>query len=569
MTKTKLSQIISSALAKHLVLKYVKFCQTDPKLMRYCINRKVSNKTNKRNFDKVFKRKLAQYSNFKSDFIFNLNTTNHIVYFMLDPHSHKLMLPAKAAQSILSQTSAILNGGILKDSRLRASLDVINLSNNIKYNMPLLLRMRANENGNLEFMLCQIARLDIVDNGTEQDSYYLIENDCLDVLESHYIFMTTGSVKVFNRFVNGMLDYKHGYDLRSDKPIDFIQSDTNSIINRLTNSGAHGYLKWCGFAYADLYKFANGKTSLAYNWQDPVTGFDPKLRYSYRSFDSVEIGTGLPYTYLLRNYQINSFEDLLCGYWKRLVDLRGQINFDKLAIAELGQLSGLFTKLTKREAISAAKWYLHNRFDLIKLPKPNVYADIYAYYLMDVYHVPARISKNINYLGLFTAQQVRDLLKYYKVVTNKKFEHNISNVWIFVKNMNNIILTGRRLDANCYNTSGDSLCQQDYWQRVRDNVAGRNYVQLWDTENKLDYYIDVFQVFAEFDIEDLLMYTDEECLIDVYLDDQHYIAQVNYNINHDPQFDEFYIKYCYLAGGKKAPAKMCHKIARILLRWFV
>lgn len=73
-------------------------------------------------------------------------------------------------------------------------------------------------------------------------------------------------------------------------------------------------------------------------------------------------------------------------------------------------------------------------------------------------------------------------------------------------------------------------------------------------------------MFAQFDSEDLLMHTDEECLIDVYLDDHHYIAQVNYNINHDPHFNEFYIKYCYLAGGEKVPAKMCHKIAKILLR---
>lgn len=535
-SKTKTRKIISEADAKRLSYDWMMTCFKDKILKKYCLNtgdyRYIGSQAyagNCRHLNDNLKRELARQNktknfNYSSRFGFDfVGIYPRGAAFYLLGRGLKLLSAVDGSKVIIKTLKGLLNLDLLKvtQNKLPDFVTNIRLNRNIINDLPDVLAVYQTGNGHLEFVLSEITSLTARGLGTAGVSRLEVTGDDLATLGVHYLYTDTGIVKAYT-VRNSDVDYTDGRHLISNCPIDFIEAEDKkdvNIIGRLNN------LNWLDFAYRDYCNVADCELG-----QSVVEDMNDN---SYEDFGGNRVAVAPTYSTIMQNYNARDLEDLACNIWKRLKYLRGEIDFSQLHIMELGQLSALITKLTKSEAIRVAKWYVDNRANYKVLSGVNTYGQIYVDYLKAKYGVPLTIKEykdyNWHYFGLFTVSEIYLLLKYYKRVMGYNLDTSqYTNTWSFIKFM-------REFNMRIYSQNTDdqfklSFLNSDHWRKLYEFCAGRNYINLLDSQAKIAYFDDMIMECALDPSPDYYAkYANKLALVDVYYNYDHHLVELKYD----------------------------------------
>lgn len=522
--------------AKQLSHDWMMTCFKDKILKKYCLNtgdyRYIGSQTyaeNCRHLNDNLRRELARQNkiknfNYSSRFSFDfVGIYPRGAAFYLVGQGRKLLSAVDGSKVIIKTLKGLLNLDLLKvtQNKLFDFVTNIRLNRNIINDLPDVLAVYQTGNGHLEFVLSEITSLTVRGLGTVGVSRLEVTGDDLATIGVHYLYTDTGIVKSY-AVHNGNVDYTDGRHLISNCPIDFIEVDDKkdvNIIGRLNN------LNWLDFAYRDYCNMSDCELG-----QSVVEDMNNS---SYEDFGGNRVAVAPTYSTIMQNYNARDLEDLACNIWKRLKYLRGEIDFSQLHIMELGQLSALITKLTKSEAICVAKWYVDNRANHKVLSGVNTYGQIYVDYLKAKYGVPLTIKEykdyNWHYSGLFTVSEVDLLLKYYKRVTGYNLDTSqYTNTWSFIKFM-------RESNMRIYSQNTDdqfklSFLNSDHWRKLYEFCAGRNYINLLDSQAKIAYFDDmIMECTLDPSPDYYAKRANKLALVDVYYNYDHHLVELKYD----------------------------------------
>lgn len=566
-SKTRTRKIMSEDDAKQLSYNWMMACFKDKSLKKYCLNtgdyRYIGRQAyagNCRHLNDNLKRELARQNktknfNYSSRFGFDfVGVYPRGAAFYLVGQGCKLLSAVDGSKVIIKTLEGLLNLDLLKitQNKLPDFATNIKLDRSIINDLPDVLAVYQTGNGHLEFVLSEITSLAVRGLGTASASRLEVTGDDLTTLGVHYLYTDTGIVKAYTVH-NGYVDYTDGRHLISNCPIDFIEVEDKkdvNIIGRLNN------LDWLDFAYRDYCNMDD--CELGQNISEDM------YNSQYEDFGGNRVAVVPAYDTIMQNYSVHNLEDLACNIWKRLKYLRGQIDFSQLHIMELGQLSALITKLTKSEAIRVAKWYVDNRTNHRVLSGVETYGQIYVDYLKAKYGVPLTIKKykdyNWHYPGLFTLSEIYLLLKHYKRVMGYNLDTSqYTNTWSFVKFM-------REFNMRIYGQNTDdqfklSFLNSDHWRKLYEFCAGRNYVNLLDSEIKIAYFDDmIMECTLSPSPEYYAKYANKLALVDVYYNYDHYLVELKYD-----SVNNYYIVNSIDQAGPSV-SKSTEKVIKCLFR---
>lgn len=537
----KAAQIMSDGDANTLVRSWMQSCYRDKTLKKYCINTGDAKYQGNsyypgncshlnRNLAKDLKNLNSKHKNYNYDskllFDFEGQYAQGAAFFLLDQNYH-LIKVTDASKLIINVLDPLLSHNPFKNSFINY-LSGVELDGAMVNALPYVLTVYGTGNGHLWFSLSRITKLDIELGKTIKMSKLIIKKDCLKLLGIHYMFLQTGIVEAFGVH-NNEPDFKNGLHLYCDDALDFVHLKNSRSVNLISH-----------FKGLEMLDYVYRGTALFYARDLPLAqGLRDYGNNQYDVYNGIKVAKAITYTYLLKNKDLHNFEDLMVNKWKKLEYLRNQVDFTKLSVPELGQLSALPTKLTIDESVRVAKWYIENRDNNQLLNKPGSWGDIYCYYLKAKYKVPvfnkAYSKGNYHFNGFFSDTEVYFLLRYYKKMAGHNLEVNAKSLPSFLR-----FLRSFNLKMYGLGNSDDYVKQfhlSSHWNKLYEFCAGRYYVDIWDSMCKVDYYNDmVYECLASYSARGVKRECDKWMYVDVFYNNCHYVVLVEYDA----------IKNCYL-----------------------
>ena len=537
----KAVQIMSDSDADALVRTWMQSCYRDKTLKKYCINTSDARHQGhsyypgncshiNRNLAKDLKNLNNKYKSYNYDsellFDFEGEYAQGAAFFLLDQNYH-LIKVTDASKLIINVLDPFLSHNLFKNSFINC-VSGVELDGAIVNALPYVLTVYGTGNGHLWFSLSRIKKLDIEPGKTIKTSKLLITKDCLKLLGINYMFLQTGIVKAFGVY-NNEPDFKNGLHLCCDDALDFVHLKNSRSVNLISH-----------FKGLEMLDYVYRSTALFYACDLPLArGSRSYGNNQYGDYNGIKVARAITYTYLLKNKNLHNFEDLMINKWKKLEYLRNQVDFTKLSVPELGQLSALPTKLTIDESVRVAKWYTENRNNNQLLNEPGSWGDIYCYYLKAKYKVPV-FNKNYSkhyyhFNGFFSNTEVYFLLRYYKKIAGRNLEVHAKSLPSFLRFLRSFNL------KMCSLGNSDNYVEQfqlsSHWNKLYEFCAGRYYADIWDSMCKIDYYNDmVYECTASYSAHGIKRDCGKQMYVDVFYNNCHYVVLVKYDA----------IRNCYL-----------------------